>query len=65
MKKYKVKLKYRQQLITLAVWASTKEMAEMISKEAAVKRIDPRKQIWPPVMQQIKVEEIQRAKKGE
>lgn len=59
MKRFNVKLKYRQQLITMGVWASTKDMAELLAKEAAVKRIDPRKTIWPPVMQQLKIEDIQ------
>lgn len=61
MKKFDVKLRYRQQLITMSVWASSQGMAVLLAKEMAVKRIDPRKQIWPPVIQGIKIDEIKRA----
>lgn len=61
MKKFDVKLKYRQQLITTSVWAMSQEIAELLAKEHAVKRIDPRKQIWPPVIQGLKIIEIKRA----
>ena len=58
MKKYEITLKYRQQLVTHKVRAGYQEEAELFAKAAAARVLDPRKTLWPPVMQQLKIESI-------